>query len=318
MAEALRAHEPRGAEAPPPRWRAMLTALRPHQWSKNVLLFVPLVVGHELGNRAKVLAAAVCFVSFCLVASATYVVNDLLDLEADRAHPRKRLRPFASGRLGVRTGVLLAALSLAAGFALSLRALPLRATAMLLGYALLTTAYSTYLKRKVMLDVITLAALYTQRILTGGVAAAIVVSEWLLAFSIFLFLSLALAKRFTELSALPVGVEGRIERRGYFAKDLDLVRSLGPTCGALAVLVLVLYINLSPEVARHYPHPWLLHLVCPVLFYWITRIWFLAQRGQLDHDPVVFALTDRVSLLAGASTMAIFVLASWSVRIPVP
>jgi 4-hydroxybenzoate polyprenyltransferase len=300
--------------AAPPRWRACLTALRPHQWAKNALLFVPLVMGHELGNRGKLVAVAICFAAYSLLASGTYVVNDLVDLEADRAHPTKRRRPFASGQLGVGTGVGLAMACVAAAFSISLFALPVLASAMLCGYALLTMAYSAYLKRKVMLDVITLATLYTARILTGGVAAGVPISEWLLAFSIFLFLSLALAKRYTELSAVPIGEEDRIPGRGYWARDLDMVRTLGASSGSLAVLVLVLYINLSPEVARHYPHPWVLYLVCAVMFYWISRIWFLAQRGQLHHDPVVFALRDRVSLLAGGVTVALFVIAT--LRIP--
>jgi 4-hydroxybenzoate polyprenyltransferase len=206
--------------------------------------------------------------------------------------------------------VAIAAASGTAGLALAAWALPWRVTAMLVLYGLLTTAYSSYVKRKVMLDVLTLAALYTHRILTGGVASGIVVSEWLLAFALFLFLSLALAKRYTELSTLAVGADGRVQRRGYFAKDLDLVRTLGPTSGSIAVLVLVLYINLSPEVARHYPHPSALYVVCAIVYYWTTRIWFLAQRGELEADPVVFALTDRVSLLAGAVTAVLFLVAS--------
>lgn len=311
MAETRMEREPTRTEEPS-RLRLILKAMRPHQWSKNVLLFVPLVMAHELGNRPRAAAVATCFVAFSLLASAMYVLNDLLDLEADRAHPNKRHRPFASRQLTVRTGISIVLVTLCAALALAHWTLPRRVVLMLVAYAALTTAYSSLLKRKLMLDVLTLAALYTLRILTGGVAAGIVVSEWLLAFSIFLFLSLALAKRFTELSKLAVGDEARIQGRGYGARDLDLVRSLGPTCGSIAVLVLVLYVNLSPEVGRHYPHAWVLYLVCAVVFYWITRIWFLAQRGQLDHDPVVFALTDRVSLLSGAVAVALFGVASWN------
>lgn len=304
-------------EVPPraaPRWRLVVRAMRPHQWAKNVLLFVPLLMGHEVRNGHKVAAVVICFAAFSLLASAVYVVNDLIDLEADRAHAVKRLRPFASGQLGIRTGIVLAALLGAGAAALAISALSPAAGGMLIAYALLTTLYSTYLKRKLMLDVLTLASLYTHRILTGGVAAGIPVSEWLLTFSIFLFLSLALAKRYTELSAIPAARPDRLQRRGYYAVDLDLVRSLGPITGCIAVLVLVLYVNFSPEIARHYPNSWVLYLVTPILFYWITRIWFLAQRGQLDHDPVVFALTDRVSLLAGAAVAALFLLASLDVR----
>lgn len=293
-------------------WLA-LRALRPHQWAKNVLLFVPIVMSHELGNRQKLLATLAAFASFCLLASAVYVVNDLADREADRRHPSKRLRPIASGRLSARAGAAIAAGAAAAALGLSLATLPARVTGMLLLYALLTTVYSFWLKRKVMLDVLVLAALYTHRILTGGAAAGVAVSEWLLAFAIFLFLSLALAKRYTELSALPVGAEGPVRARGYWAEDLDLVRSLGPVAGMVAVLVLVLYVSLSPEVRHLYPRHEVLYFICPVVLYWITRIWFLAQRGQLDEDPVVFAIRDRISLLSGAVTLLIFVLASWDI-----
>ncbi len=306
---------PMGSRAAAP-WRLVLRTLRPHQWAKNVLVFVPIVMSHELGDRAKLLASLAGFAAFSLLASAVYVVNDLVDREADRRHPSKRLRPFASGQLGTRSGVAIAAVAATAAMGLSLATLPPRATGMLLVYAALTTAYSFWLKRKVMLDVLVLAALYTHRILTGGVVAGVVVSEWLLAFSIFLFLSLALAKRYAELSALPVGAEGRIHARGYWAGDLDLVRSLGPIAGTISVLVLVLYVNLSPEVRHFYPRHEVLYFVCPVVLYWITRIWFLAQRRQLDEDPVVFALRDRVSLLAGALAVLLFVLASWDIGRP--
>jgi 4-hydroxybenzoate polyprenyltransferase len=312
MAEVVRAQLPiPGPMSPPPRWRSILRAMRPHQWSKNVLLFVPLVMSHEVRNGPRLIAVTACFVAFSLLASAVYVVNDLVDLEADKAHPKKRTRPFASGALGVRTGLAIVAVSFCWAFALALWALPRAAVLMLAIYALLTTAYSFVVKRKLMLDVLTLAALYTHRILTGGVAAGIVVSEWLLAFSMFLFLSLAFAKRYTELSGLAVGVEGRIQGRGYWARDLDLIRTLGPTSGSIAVLVLVLYVNQSPDVRRLYAESWILYLVCPVVLYWITRIWFLAQRGQLDDDPVVFALKDRVSLLAGGVALGLLYAASW-------
>ncbi len=307
MVEVLKAQQP---TSPPPRWRSILKAMRPHQWAKNVLLFVPLVMSHQLRNGPKLVATAACFVAFSLLASAVYVVNDLMDIEADRAHPTKRRRPFAAGHLKFADGIALVVIAVCGAFALSLWALPRAAMLMLAAYALLTTAYSSFLKRKLMLDVLTLAALYTHRMLTGGLAAGIVVSEWLLAFSMFIFLSLALAKRYTELRTLPVGIEGRIQGRGYWAKDLDLIRTLGPTSGIIAVLVLVLYINLSPEVPRHYPEPWILYFVCPIVLYWVSRIWFLAQRGQLDDDPVVFALKDRVSILAGALTVVLLVLAS--------
>jgi 4-hydroxybenzoate polyprenyltransferase len=288
----------------------IIAALRPHQWAKNGLLFVPLLMSHRLADWPRIAAAALAFVCFSLCASGVYVMNDLHDRETDRAHPRKRHRPFASGALGTGTGVVLIVASFAAGFGLALWKLPPLATAMLGLYVAVTTAYSFYLKRKAMLDVLALAGLYTQRILTGGVASGVAVSEWLLAFSMFFFVSLAFAKRYTELSTVPVGAQGRIQGRGYFAQDLDLVRTLGPAIGCLSALVLVLYINLSPEVERLYPARVLLYPICPVIMYWITRVWFLAQRGQLHDDPVVFAMKDRISLAAGVVTVALVVAAS--------
>jgi len=321
MQEYLRREDAASAEPGPPagalppdrgaRARAMVRALRTPQWAKNVLVLVPLTMAHELADVRKLAAAGWCFVAFSLCASGVYVLNDLIDVEADRQHPRKRERPFASGVLGVRTGATLIAVCLAGALGVGLLRLPRGAAALLALYAVTTTAYSLVLKRKVMLDVLTLAALYTLRILAGGVAVEVRVSEWLLVFSMFFFLSLAFAKRFTELSGQPVGAGGRIRGRGYFAGDLDLVRTIGPVCGVLAVLVLALYVNLSSEVGRHYPTPAALYLVCPVVLYWITRMWFLAQRRELEDDPVVFALRDRISLLAGLITLLLFVVASW-------
>jgi 4-hydroxybenzoate polyprenyltransferase len=186
---------------------------------------------------------------------------------------------------------------------------------MLALYVVLTTAYSLKLKRKMVVDVLTLAGLYTLRILTGGIAAEVRVSSWLLAFSMFLFLSLAFVKRYTELAGLPPDAGGQARGRGYSAIDIELVRVVGPTSGYIATLVFVLYLSLSPDVARHYPDASLLYLVCPVMLYWITRIWFLAQRRQISEDPVLFALRDRLSLLAGAVIVVLFVLASY-LRVP--
>lgn len=290
--------------------RLVVRAARPHQWAKNVLLFVPLVMSHRLADAARLLDVVWAFVAFSLCASGVYVVNDLVDLRADRAHPRKRERPFASGRLGTGTGLVMVVATLGGGFAIAAGLLTSTVVAMLAIYVVLTTAYSIYFKRKLLLDVLVLAALYTHRILTGGVAAGVPVSEWLLAFSMFFFLSLAFAKRYTELSAMPIGAEGRIQGRGYWARDLDLVRTIGPATGLIAVLVLALYVNLSPEVRRLYSQPFALYLVCPIVLYWICRVWFLAQRGQLDEDPVVFAVRDRVSLVSGVAAVLLLLLAS--------
>ncbi len=267
-------------------------------------------MSHRLADPARLLHTIWAFVAFSLCASGMYVLNDLVDLKSDRAHPRKRERPFASRQLGVGTGVAIIVATLGVGFGIAGWLLSPAAAAMLVFYLALTTSYSLFFKRKLMLDVLMLAALYTLRILTGGVAAAIPVSEWLLAFSMFFFLSLAFAKRYTEVNAMSVAAEGRIQGRGYWARDLDLIRVIGPATGLIAVLVLALYINLSPEVRRLYSQPFVLYLVCPIVLYWIIRVWFLAQRGQLDEDPVVFAVRDRVSLVTGAAAVLLLLLAS--------
>jgi 4-hydroxybenzoate polyprenyltransferase/phosphoserine phosphatase len=290
-----------------------IRALRPHQWAKNVLVFIPVLAAHQFPNVQKMVAASFCFLAFCLCASGVYVFNDLMDLEADRRHASKRNRPIASGQLSIPAASLLSGGLIASGLAIALRLLNVQTAAMLVLYATITTAYSMFLKRKMMVDVLTLAGLYTLRVLAGGLAAGTKVSSWLLAFSMFLFLSLAFAKRYTELSAAASGGES-VRRRGYSPRDLDLVRSVGPTSGYIAALLVLLYVDLSPDVARLYRHPSVLNLLCPLLLYWITRVWFLAQRQQLVDDPVVFALRDRISRLAGVVGIAVLLVAgsSWT------
>jgi 4-hydroxybenzoate polyprenyltransferase len=291
--------------------QGLVKALRPQQWAKNVLLGVPLIVSHNLGHWADVMAVAVAFVAFGMAASAIYLVNDLLDLEADRQHPRKCRRPFASGRVSVQAGAAAVVPLLLGSALLALGMLPVGFVGMLGMYVALSLAYSLYLKRKMLVDVFCLAGLYTLRILAGAVAIGVVVSPWLLAFSMFLFLSLAFVKRYSELKLMGGGSQGAARGRGYVAGDLETFRSMGPTSGYLAVLVLCLYIN-SADVLKLYHRPGLLWLVCPVVLYWITRIWFLVQRYEMPDDPVNFALRDRVSYLAGAVIAAIIALATVS------
>jgi len=288
----------------------LLKALRPQQWAKNVLLAVPLIVSHQVGHLSDVMAVAVAFVAFGLAASAIYLVNDLLDLEADRQHPTKCRRPFASGRVPVQVGAMAVIPMLIAAALLALGMLPVGFVAMLGIYVTLSLAYSLVLKRKMLVDVFCLAGLYTLRILAGAVAIGVVVSPWLLAFSMFLFLSLAFVKRYSELKLMAPSQAG-VRGRGYVAGDLETFRSMGPTSGYLAVLVLCLYIN-SADVLKLYHRPALLWLVCPVVLYWITRIWFLVQRYEMPDDPVNFALRDRVSYLAGALIAVIVALATVS------
>ena len=294
---------------PPPRAAALLKALRPHQWVKNLLLFLPLVAAHQLSDGPRLLAVALAFGVFSLTASAVYLLNDLLDLPADRAHPRKRHRPFAAGTLPLAWGALLSPLLLLTAIGLSLWFLPPLFTLILVGYTLLTTAYSFGLKRKPVVDVLLLAALYTVRVIAGAAAVAIVPSFWLLAFSLFIFLSLALAKRYTELDGLRQRGELTAAGRGWHVDDLPLVQSLGTGAGLAAVLVLALYIDSAPA-RQLYATPQVLWLVCPLLLYWISRLWFKTHRGEMHDDPVVFALRDRVSLATGALTAASVLLAS--------
>ena len=275
------------------RARACLKALRPHQWLKNLLVLLPLLASHRLFDTTAIVGSIIAFFCFGLCASGVYVLNDLLDLEADRKHPRKRLRPFAAGALPLITGLVAAPLLTLAAFALAMAFAP-RFALVLLGYYVLTLAYSFGLKRIAMLDTVVLAALYTVRIVAGTVAINAILSFWLLAFSMFLFLSLALVKRYTELRTLLLHGRNRSDGRGYEVDDLGLIQSLGAASGYLAVLVLALYINSTASEAL-YRHAHVLWLLCPTLLYWVSRVWFKAHRGLMHDDPVVFALTDRVS-----------------------
>ncbi|GAB3348409.1 UbiA family prenyltransferase [Lysobacter tyrosinilyticus] len=289
----------------PPQGRGLRTwikAIRVHQWLKNLLVFLPLLASHRLLDAPAVINSALAFVSFGLCASGVYLLNDLLDLPSDRQHPRKRLRPFASGTLSLLHGMIAAPLLTLSGLAVAFVVNPMF-MAVLLAYYCMTLAYSLRLKRVVMVDVVLLAALYTVRIIGGAVALESVLSFWMLAFSMFLFLSLALLKRYAELSVMLADGRTTASGRGYIVEDLPLLQSLGGASGYLAVLVLALYIN-SPESLVLYHRPQLLWLLCPVLLYWVSRVWVIAHRGGMDDDPVVFAVTDRASqallLISGA------------------
>lgn len=295
--------------APAASPRAWWRALRPHQWLKNLLLFLPLLAAHHWNDTAALGATALAWVAFSLCASGTYVVNDLLDLDADRRHPRKRERPFASGALQLWQGMLAAPLLVGTAFALSAWRLPPVFALALATYAVLTLAYSTGIKRVPMLDVIALAALYTLRLLAGAAATGVPVSFWLLSFSMFLFLGLAMLKRYAELHDLRERRGDAVAGRGYSVDDLPLVRTLGTASGLVSVLVLALYIDSTAGEAL-YRHPDRLWLLCPMLLYWVARAWLVAQRGDMHDDPVVFAARDPVSwllaaLAAGVAWMAL-------------
>ena len=298
--------EPQKNGAPP-----LLRALRPQQWIKNVLLFVPLLLAHDALDATRLWNVVLGFAAFCLVSSAGYVLNDLSDREADRLHPRKCKRPFASGELSVRQGVVLFVALLASAFGVSaLVGLPFLALPAL--YLALQITYSLWLKELLFIDVLLLAALYSLRVFAGAVAAQVEISQWLLGFSLFMFLSLAFVKRFCELRQLAMrSPDAAPARRSYRQEDLGLIQTLGSCAGYLSVLVLALYIS-SSDVVRLYATPQLLWIVCPVMLYWLTRIWFLAGRGELPDDPLLFAATDPQSYAAGALIVVTGVLASLS------
>lgn len=292
-----------------PLAKTILAALRPQQWAKNLLVFVPLVTSHNIFKLGMPMAAVLAFVCFCLCASAVYILNDLVDIKADRRHPIKRNRPFASASLPITWGLPLASGLLMLAFAVSVIMVPGAFSAVLAVYFFTTCVYSFLAKRIVMLDVLTLAGLYTIRIFAGGAATGIIVSEWLMAFSMFLFVSLAFAKRYAELERLSRANEEEAKGRGYNASDISLIESMGSASGFIAVLVLALYLN-SDQMKSLYRNPLLLWLVCPILMYWISRIWIKAKRGELFEDPVVFTLRDRVSLCLGLIVGTLLVAAS--------
>ena len=297
--------------------KAWLKAIRLHQWAKNVLIFLPLLLAHAW-TPGLAAAAALAFLSFGLCASATYIVNDLLDLEADRQHPRKRLRPFASGDLSALSGLVIVVLFLAASLTLAMlvpRVIdalspdfsllhPYRFLVWLGLYLVTTVAYSLRFKRVALVDVIVLSGLYTVRILAGSAATGIPVSTWLAGFAIFFFLSLAFVKRFAELENLRERGGVSIGGRGYHIADIEQLRSFGSASGYASVVVLTLYIS-NLDAAQLYRHSNRLWLLVPVLLLWISRLWLQASRGQLDEDPVVYAITDRRSLLLGLVVVAI-------------
>ncbi len=287
--------------------RSISRAIRIHQWPKNLLVFLPIFLGHRTTDVIAWKFGLLVMVVFCLAASTAYVLNDLLDLEADRQHPKKSTRPFAAGDLSIPTGFLLLAALVCSGLALSLF-LPIAAQLWVATYFAATLFYSFYLKTRLLADVVGLASLYTLRVMAGGAATSIVISPWTLAFCLFFFYSLALAKRYGELRSLP---EHRSvpPRRGYRKADLSVVGALGASSGILSVVVFALYIS-GPEVAAHYCSPRFLWLICPVLLYWFGRIWVLANRGDVTDDPMLFAFKDRVSYIAGVCIAVIWLAAS--------
>lgn len=296
------------APGPATRLRPYLRAMRLHQWLKNALVLLPALASHatEPGIWAAALVGAI---AFSLVASSVYLLNDLVDLDADRAHPRKCRRPFASGAAGLLPGAALAAALLGLAGLLAAVALPAGFVLVLVIYYALTLAYSLWLKRLLVIDILTLAGLFTLRVVAGAAATGIVLSPWMLAFSGFLFLSLAAMKRQTELvDGLRAGRE-RAAGRAYAVDDLPVVTMMAIAAGYSAVLVFALYVS-SPAVQALYAAPSVLWGACPILLAWISRLVMLAHRGLMDDDPVVFAVRDPFSLTCGAGVLALAVAAT--------
>lgn len=289
--------------------RALLKAMRPHQWAKNLLVIVPAFMAQVWTQPDVILSAALAFIALSLAASGGYLINDLIDIEADRRHPEKRHRPLAAGDLSRSTGLIFGVLLICSGTVVAFAWLNPAATYLLLAYVLVSFAYSVALKRWLLIDVIVLAGLYTLRLMIGGAAAGVVVSSWLLLFSMFFFLSLAFAKRLAEFQDLEKRSPVDEPARPYAGVDNDTFRSVGPTSGMLSVLVLALYIA-SDTVQSLYNQPQILWLLCPLMLYWILRTWFITLRGQLHYDPVVFALRDRVSYAVTAGILMVIYLAS--------
>jgi 4-hydroxybenzoate polyprenyltransferase/phosphoserine phosphatase len=289
-----------------PLLQSLVGAIRLHQWAKNLLIFIPLVCSHAF-SPAKLLAALAALCCFSFTASSAYIVNDLLDIEADRRHAHKHRRPFASGDLSAFSGVLLAAAFLVVGLA-GAAFLPGAFLVWLLIYLATTFTYTAWLKRIPLVDVMVLSGLYILRLLAGGAVTHTPISHWLAGFSLFLFLSLAIVKRFAELENLRLRDAVPMNGRGYCLADLDQLRSFGTSSAYAAVVVFAIYISGS-DVARLYHHPRYLWLTVPLITLWLNRVWLLASRGELDEDPVAFALTDAASLVIGFAVLLIALLA---------
>jgi 4-hydroxybenzoate polyprenyltransferase/phosphoserine phosphatase len=289
--------------------RAWGRAVRLHQWAKNLLLFMPaLPLVSTLDPRGWV-ALCLGFVAFGLCASSVYILNDLLDLESDRMHVRKRRRPIPSGEVPLVQACALCPVLLLTSFVVAAALLPWQFMVVLALYWVSTMAYSFFLKKRVLIDIMTLASLYTIRILAGAAAIRVPPSFWILIFSLFIFLSLAAAKRYVELLGMQNQQRAKAAGRGYLVTDIPFVLSLGTCSGLTSVLVFALYVN-DPVAREHLHQPYALWLVCPLLLYWMSRVWLKATRGELHDDPVVFAVTDRVSQIVAVLGLLLVIVAA--------
>jgi len=285
-----------------------LKAIRIHQWLKNILLFVSLFAAHQITNITLLSQSFLGFVSFSLCASSVYLLNDLLDLPSDRCHPTKKNRPFAAGNLPLNHGIVLVPILLFFSFSLTYF-LPTEFLVILVFYYCLTLSYSLYLKQLVLIDVMVLTCLYVIRVIAGSAATGIPSSFWLIAFAMFIFFSLALVKRASELITLKVLNKGDVAGRGYLISDLEYLHSMGVASGYISALILALYIN-SDKVIGMYKTPEILWLTFPLVLYWISRIWLKTGRGEVQEDPLLFAFKDQQSLLAGSLFVIVMIFAA--------
>lgn len=289
---------------------AMIRAMRPHHWLKNGLVFVPILLNHDVFDLAAIGHGFIAFTAFSLLASAIYLLNDIVDVEADRRHPTKCKRPLAAGEITEAQAYLAVPALLVAAFALSVFVPQPRLFLLALSaYLVLALLYLFFLKRKLLVDVLGLAALHTLRILAGNAAAAIPISSWLLAFSMFLFLSLALVKRYAELRITQDQAGLKKAGRGYHAEDIEALSQLGMASGCTCALIMALYID-SAAVKELYRHPEVIWLIPPIILYQMARIWFMARRGHMPDDPLVFMIRDWRSQLMGAVVVLIMVAAT--------
>jgi 4-hydroxybenzoate polyprenyltransferase/phosphoserine phosphatase len=291
-----------------PNLSVWLKALRVHQWLKNLLLFVPLLAAHQFGNFQSLATLTLAFISFSLCASSVYIINDLLDLESDRRHPRKKNRPFASAKLPISLGLVVALALIGSSVTLG-AVVGEEFLVILLLYLSLTVAYSMALKRLVLIDCLTLATLYTVRIIAGAVAVSVSLSFWLLAFSVFMFFSLALVKRYAELKVQILEAKSFAHGRGYVVSDAPLLQTLGVTSGYISALVLALYVQ-SEDIVSLYAQPLAIWLVLPILLFWVSWVWLKAERCEMHDDPIVFAASDKASLVVTVLTVVVFIYAA--------
>ena len=277
--------------------KTFLKAIRIHQWTKNILIFIPLLAAHKISDIPALQESILAFFSFSFCASAVYLMNDLMDLEADRQHEIKQHRPLASGKFPLSVAKICVPIFLLISFLIALT-LTRSFLYILSFYVVVTTAYSVKLKKLVLVDVMVLATLYTTRIFAGSLAGAVEISPWLLVFSMFFFVSLAFVKRFSEIQLLHMKNSETGLGRGYMGKDISVIGDLGVASGYVSVLVMALYVS-SGDIRTLYSQPHIMWLICPLLMYWVSRVWLLTRRGQMHADPILFAVTDITSYVVG-------------------